>query len=100
MLFDGWVPGQAGFTFLSYWGGGEDAQALKGSERAGWDVTVKTYKFLSCPPAWATPAFFAPYFRGESVRKNRPLVPRSNIAGSWARGVEGILYFWDICAVK
>ena len=25
-------------------------------------------------------------FWGKSVRKNRPLVPRSNIAGSWARG--------------
>ena len=25
-------------------------------------------------------------FLGESVRKNRPLVLRSNIAGSWARG--------------
>ena len=25
-------------------------------------------------------------FRGKSVRKNQPLVPRSNIAGSWARG--------------
>ena len=21
VLFDGWVPGQAGFTFLPYWGG-------------------------------------------------------------------------------
>ena len=30
-------------------------------------------------------------FLGESVRKNRPLVPRSNIAGSWARGGGGIL---------
>ena len=28
-------------------------------------------------------------FWGESVRKNRPLVPRSNIAGSWARGGRG-----------
>ena len=28
-------------------------------------------------------------FRGKSVRKNRPLVPRSNIAGSWARGGGG-----------
>ena len=28
-------------------------------------------------------------FEGESVRKNRPLVPRSNIAGSWARGGGG-----------
>ena len=25
-------------------------------------------------------------FWEKSVRKNRPLVPRSNIAGSWARG--------------
>ena len=25
-------------------------------------------------------------FRGESVHKNRPLVPRSNIVGSWTRG--------------
>ena len=25
-------------------------------------------------------------FLGESMHKNRPLVPRSNIAGSWARG--------------
>ena len=25
---------------------------------------------------------------GQSVRKNRPLVPRSNIAGSWAQGGE------------
>ena len=37
-------------------GGGEDAQALKGSGRAGWDVKIKTCKFLSCPPAWATGA--------------------------------------------
>ena len=28
-------------------------------------------------------------FWGESLRKNRPLVPRSNIAGSWARGGGG-----------
>ena len=28
-------------------------------------------------------------FWGESVRKNRPLVPRSNIAGSWAWGGAG-----------
>ena len=28
-------------------------------------------------------------FRGKSVRKNRPLVPRSNIAGSWTRGGGG-----------
>ena len=28
-------------------------------------------------------------FWGESVRKNRPLVPRSNIAGSWAQGGGG-----------
>ena len=28
-------------------------------------------------------------FWGKSVRKNRPLVPRSNIAGSWARGGGG-----------
>ena len=35
-------------------GGGEDAQAPKGSERAGWDLTIKICKFLSCPPAWAT----------------------------------------------
>ena len=30
-------------------------------------------------------------FWGESVRKNRPLVPRSNIAGPWARGGGGTL---------
>ena len=41
-------------------GGGEDAQAPKGSERAGWDLKIKTCKFLSCPPAWATPAFLPP----------------------------------------
>ena len=29
-------------------------------------------------------------FWGKSMRKNRPLVPRSNIAGSWARGGGGI----------
>ena len=64
VLCDGWVPGQAGFTFLPYWGGGgEDAQAPKGSERAGWVIKIKICKFLSCPPAWATPAFFAPYLR-------------------------------------
>ena len=28
-------------------------------------------------------------FRGESVRKNQPLVPRSNIAGSWTQGGGG-----------
>ena len=28
-------------------------------------------------------------FWGKSVRKNRPLVPRSNIAGSWTRGGGG-----------
>ena len=58
MLFDGLVPGQAGFILLPYWEGGEeDAQALKGSGRAEWDVKIKTCKFLSCPPAWATPTF-------------------------------------------
>ena len=25
-------------------------------------------------------------FRGKGVRKNQPLVPRSNMAGSWTRG--------------
>ena len=28
-------------------------------------------------------------FWGKSVRKNRPLVPRSNIAGSWTQGGGG-----------
>ena len=41
-------------------GGGQDAQAPKGSERAGWDLKIKTCKFLSCPPAWANPAFVPP----------------------------------------
>ena len=40
--------------------GGEDAQAPKGSERAGWDLKIETCKFLSCHPAWATPAFLPP----------------------------------------
>ena len=31
--------------------------------------------------------FSAVKFWGKSVRKNRPLVPRSNIAGSWTGGV-------------
>ena len=31
-------------------------------------------------------------FRSKSVRKNRPLVPRSKIAGSWTRG-EGVVFF-------
>ena len=31
-------------------------------------------------------------FLGESVCKNRPLVPRSNIAGSWAGGGVCIFY--------
>ena len=43
-------------------GGGDDTQALKGSKRAGWDIKIKTCKFLSCPPAWATPAFLRPTF--------------------------------------
>ena len=43
-------------------GEGEDAQALKGSERAGRDIKIKTCKFLSCPHAWATPAFLPPAF--------------------------------------
>ena len=39
-------------------------------------------------------------FRGKSVRKNRPLVPRSNIAGSWTRGggYAICLVFLRICA--
>ena len=46
-------------------------------------------------------------FRGNSVRKNQPLVPRSNIAGSWARGGGGTIAeqwclllhtTWRICA--
>ena len=41
-------------------GGGEDAQELKVSKRARWDVKIKTCKFLSCPPAWATAAFLPP----------------------------------------
>ena len=32
-------------------------------------------------------------FRGESVRKNQPLIPRSNVAGSWTRGG---LQFYDV----
>ena len=60
MLSDGWVHGQAGFTFLPYWGGEEDAQAPKGPKRAGWALKIKTCKFLSYPPAWATPAFLPP----------------------------------------
>ena len=34
-------------------GGAEDARAPKGSERAGWDVKIKTCKFFSTLPAWA-----------------------------------------------
>ena len=41
-------------------GGGEDAQAPKGSKRAGWGLKIKTCKFLSYPPAWATPTFLPP----------------------------------------
>ena len=29
MLSDGWVPGQAGFTFLPKWGGGERTEAVQ-----------------------------------------------------------------------
>ena len=55
------------------WGGGEDAQALKGSKSAGWDVKIKTCKFLSCPPAGATPTFFAPTLRFHTfLDLNRP----------------------------
>ena len=36
-------------------------------------------------------------FRGKSVRKNRSLVPRSNIAGSWTRGGGG--YFGHHCCL-
>ena len=60
MLSYGWVPGQAGFTFLPYRGGGEDTQAPKGSKRAGRALKMKNCKVLSYPPAWATPALFAP----------------------------------------
>ena len=44
-------------------GRGEDARAPKGSKRAGWVIKPKTYKFLSCPPASVTPAFFVSYLR-------------------------------------
>ena len=75
VLSDGWVPGQADFTFLPYWVGGEHAQALKGSGQ-------RTGKF---------------FFRGMGLptvmRKNQPLVPRSNFGGKacartapWFRG--------------
>ena len=41
-------------------------------------------------------------FWGKSVRKNRPLVPRSNIAGSWTRGGGGggtsVPNRWSFCA--
>ena len=60
MLSYCWVHRQADFTFLPYRGGGEDAQAPKGSKRAGRALKIKTCKFLSYPPAWATPALFAP----------------------------------------
>ena len=48
-------------------------------------------KFVSavrgCPRSCArTNPWFRGRILGENVRKNRPLVPRSNIAGSWARG--------------
>ena len=33
---------------------------------------------------------------GKSVRKNRPLVPQSNIAGSWTRGGEGTLLSFHV----
>ena len=62
MLFDAWVPGQAGFAFLPYPGGGEDAKAPKDSKRAGWAIKIKMCKFLSYPPATATPAFLPPAF--------------------------------------
>ena len=43
-----------------------------------------------CPrPCARTNPWFRGQIFGESVRKNRPLVPRSNIAGSWTRGGGG-----------
>ena len=40
-----------------------------------------------CPrPCARTNPWFRSQILGKSVRKNRPLVPRSNIAGSWTRG--------------
>ena len=35
-------------------------------------------------------------FRGKSVRKNRPPVPRSNIAGSWTRGGRVHIYTYHL----
>ena len=56
VLSDGWAGRHVSLLALKGGGGGaEDAQALKGSQRAGRDVKIKTCKFLSCPPALAIP---------------------------------------------
>ena len=66
-----------------------------------WHGTAEVIARTSpaCPPVWYPPpprvqeppcARTNPWFRGRIlVRKNQPLVPRSNIAGSWTRGGGG-----------
>ena len=41
-------------------GGGEDAEAPKGSERTGWVVKKNPVSSSCALPAWATLALFAP----------------------------------------
>ena len=47
-------------------GGGEDAQAPKGSKRAWWDIKIKTCKFLSCPPRQGHPRLVCPQPSGST----------------------------------
>ena len=57
-------------------------------ERRGHAFFFPRYGFAHGRAQEPTPGS-AVKFRGKSVRKNRPLVPRSNIAGSWTRGRGG-----------
>ena len=57
----GVLQGQAGFTFSPTGRGGEDSVVLKGSQRAGWVVKIKTCKFFSCPPHLGHPRLGCPH---------------------------------------
>ena len=86
VLFDGWVPGQAGFTFLPYWGGGEDAQASKGSERAGWSMVAAFCSPSGAPTALCSVSFAVPFGWGLCTRESFHRCVQGNVQASMNNG--------------
>ena len=71
MPSDGWVPGQASFTFLPYWGGGKDAQA------PFLDICVR----LICQREAMVGRCIPPRPRAMGCNRNRPDINTTTVGG-------------------